>query len=74
MIRTINDRELAAILAGLRLYQAARLGTDPGNVEPIATNEGEFRSLDVHTGHDEVDALCEDLNLAASLTAHIPEV
>jgi hypothetical protein len=51
---TVTDRGLAAILAGLRVFQQTNLF----GVEQIATNDGEFDALK----NDEVDALCLRLN------------
>lgn len=50
----INDREFATVLAALRCYQ--EFGC---SAEDIATNGGEFEPL----SDDEIDALCEGLNL-----------
>lgn len=53
----IDSRQLAAILAGLRIIQATGVS---GQHEEIATNCGEFDVL----GDDDIDTLCEDLNCA----------
>lgn len=55
----IDGREFATILAALRCYQAVGCGAK-GTID-IATNGGEFEHLD----EDEIDSLCEELNLGA---------
>jgi hypothetical protein len=56
----LDDRETAAVLAGLRLFQqAGEKGLDM-DIWDIATNSGETERL----GDDEIDALCEKLNLS----------
>lgn len=52
----VSDRELATILAALRLFQHT-VFLPPG-VTDVATNDGEF----VLMNDDEIDKLCEDLN------------
>ena len=58
--RYMSDREHAAILAGLRCWQAlkARKAPDVSALYSVATNCGEFFALSVN----EIDRLCEDLN------------
>jgi len=72
----LNERETAAVLAGLRLLQEARRVTilakistqgvqavlkDPcGRVQDIATDGGRFKPLNM----TELDALCERINSA----------
>ncbi len=53
----LTDRELGTVLAALRLRQSM-LSERVLDVEDIATNDGEFESLD----EDEIDGLCERLN------------
>jgi hypothetical protein len=54
---TFNTRELATVLAALRLWQqTANRHEDP--LWNIATDEGTLEPLD----EDEIDALCEQLN------------
>ncbi len=61
----VDGRELATILAALRFHQAENLqGTDeiPDQaIRQIATDGGRLESLN----HEEVDQLCERLNLGA---------
>lgn len=52
----LTERELAAVLAGLRLLQEA--GELPSRIEAIYTHDGFFEGL----GHEEIDVLCERLN------------
>lgn len=54
----LNNRELAAVLAALRLYEVAAQADKLGPVEVIATNCGELTALDAK----EVSALCERIN------------
>ena len=51
----LSDRELATVLAALRLWQRSR---HPLDLEEIATDEGSFDCLDT----DEIDSLCERVN------------
>lgn len=53
----VDNREFAAILAGLRRIQETEF-LDP-DITTIFTNAGEFAGLD----NDEIDNLCERLNL-----------
>lgn len=56
----MNERELATVLAALRVYQEAlgmNGGEPPAYVEPIACDGG-LLPLSV----DEIDELCERLN------------
>lgn len=53
----IDDRELAAILAGLRLLQCYSDANRP-EIELVATDGGRFPRLDF----TEIDTLCERLN------------
>ncbi len=66
---SLSGRELAAVLAGLRLYQKALedAGADfaddaalalPEGILDIATCDGEFEALDAEA----IDILCERLN------------
>jgi len=55
-----NDRELAAILTGLRMLQEQ---TCPAHLEDIATDGGRFPPLTA----DEIDALCERLNVIVTV-------
>ncbi len=56
----VSNRDLAMILAGLRLYQMSmeRYGYVPSRIEAVATDDGVHRAM----SHDEIDQLCEDLN------------
>jgi hypothetical protein len=57
MLLTLNDRELATILAALRLWQA----TDSADTEEqndIATNGGNLDAM----SNEEIDILCETVN------------
>lgn len=61
----LNSIEIATILAALRLRQADLSGVagepiraDAGDLDNIATNDGEFDAL----GIKDIDALCERLN------------
>ncbi len=61
---SFDRRETAAILAGLRLYQAVGEGRKSvtqsiADIEDIASNGDEFRSLE----SPEIDELCERINL-----------
>jgi hypothetical protein len=60
-LQTLTPRELATILAGLRMAQA-RAGDgwpdDGSSYRDIATNNGFLRPLTV----EEIDDLCERLN------------
>jgi len=62
---TPTDRELAAILTGLRMLQQQ---TCPAHLEDIATDEGRFPPLTAA----EIDALCERLNVI--VTAPEPRI
>jgi hypothetical protein len=57
----ITDRQLATILAALRLWQDGSAIGDEGSpyLEAIATNGGMLRPL----SNEEIDRLCERLNL-----------
>ena len=55
-IQDVDRFELAAILAGLRLLQAAP--ALPPGIEKIATDCGDFEPLD----DERIDALCERIN------------
>jgi hypothetical protein len=57
---TLNDREIAAVLTGLRLYQGTDImgRSDGPALLDIATNGDAFDALDL----DDVDALCERIN------------
>lgn len=55
----LSDRELAAVLAGLRMLEtAAEEHTLDDDIEDILTNGDAFEPLDP----DEIEALCERLN------------
>lgn len=54
----VDDRELAALLAGLRLLESSP-GADSPGIALVATDGGRFRRL----GVEEIDALCDRLNL-----------
>lgn len=56
----MNKRELGAVLAALRYWQLSLTGESLrlGELEAIATNEGEHSALTA----DEIDVLCEKLN------------
>ena len=63
----LDDRETAAVLAGLRMLQARRLGvvTIAGSdleasIDDIETDGGGLEAM----GADEIDDLCERLNQA----------
>lgn len=53
----LDARELGAVLAGLRTWQAMSDGA-PDGIADIADGCGEFEPLDA----DEIDALCERIN------------
>jgi len=57
MKQSLNQRELATVLAALRYWQREGLNSS-GHEQEIATNEGEFPSLNAM----EIDALCERIN------------
>ena len=59
MSLSVTPRELATILAALRLWQEQ--DAPPARQYDIATDCGEFEPL----GNDEIDALCEQLNVQA---------
>lgn len=52
----LDERELATILAALRLFQ--RTVFIPPEISDIATDEGEFQMME----DSEIDQLCEYLN------------
>lgn len=54
----LNDREIAAVLAGLRMLQAAPNAARE-NVADVFTNGGTLEAL----SEAEIDALCERLNI-----------
>jgi hypothetical protein len=56
----LNDRELASVLAGLRLVQHYNDGTKPHytGIEAILSNDEEFEAL----SNEEIDVLCMRLN------------
>jgi hypothetical protein len=67
MAEKLNDRELGAVLAGLRLLQGLRedrVQTGSAeldvSIDDIETSSGEFEPLTV----DEIDGLCERMNCA----------
>ena len=67
MAEKLNDRELGAVLAGLRLLQGLRedrVQTGSAeldvSIDDIETSSGEFEPLTV----DEIDGLCERMNRA----------
>ena len=67
-MNTLNPRELGTALAALRLWQ--RLGDRHGGPEmAIATNEGAFAPLT----EDEIDGLCERVNIGGSYEDATPE-
>lgn len=53
----LNERELGAVLAGLRTWQAMSDGAPP-EIDDIADGGGAFDPLDA----DEIDELCERIN------------
>ena len=58
----MNARELATVLAALRLYQQQlemNGGAPPQDVEDVATNGFEFEPMTT----EEIDGLCEGLNM-----------
>lgn len=59
---TLNTRELAAVLAGLRLVQAELPRSEflPQGVHDIFDNGGTITPLT----EDEIDSLCEAINCA----------
>ncbi len=63
-VATLNNRELAAVLAGLRLVQRElpRSTYLPQGVQDIYDDGGSITPLDEY----EIDDLCEALNLAES--------
>lgn len=54
---TLNNRELGAVLAGLRLLQD-NLGNLDSDIEAIATEGGTQEVL----SHEEINVLCERIN------------
>ena len=56
--RQLDERELAAVLAGLRQYQSNGRIDGILECEEIATGGGAFESL----SREEIDVLCERLN------------
>lgn len=56
-VPNLTDRELGAVLAGLRLWQAWEASADE-SLRDIADGGGAFAPL----SDDEIDALCERLN------------
>jgi len=62
MLLSITPREFATILAALRYWQANDRNTASKAPEyDIASDSGEFEPL----GNDEIDTLCEQLNVRA---------
>ena len=55
----MTARELATVLAALRYYQNSPSIGEPSYVNDIATGNGAFE----HMTADEIDDLCEKLNL-----------
>lgn len=57
---TLNERELATVLAALRHYERyiVACGARPADVDEIATDGDTLTALNV----DEIDALCERIN------------
>ena len=55
-----NSRELASVLAGLRMLQNHILGSNPDNLDfdDIRTDAGSLKPLTI----DEIDGLCMRLN------------
>ncbi|MGD9613819.1 MAG: hypothetical protein AB7H90_01330 [Alphaproteobacteria bacterium] len=70
----LPDRELAAVLAGLRLLQCGYVASgdpdDQAGIELIASNNGALVPLD----DDEIDALCERLNSGGMVTSITDEL
>lgn len=64
-MHTMNARELASVLAGLRMLQHAITGTvaDKDGIADIRTDSGELEPLSA----DEIDTLCERLNSGSLL-------
>lgn len=62
----VDERQLATILAALRLWQDKRLnrGPDMAALREIATDAGQFEGLTA----DEIEALCEEINLGEEAT------
>jgi len=66
MLLSVSTREFATILAALRYWQANERNTASEAVEyDIASDGGQFEPL----GNDEIDALCEQLNVRATATS-----
>lgn len=61
MIASLTDRELAQVLAALRLYQ--RLAVHSADLCDVATDGGSHEPM----SPDEVDDLCERLNLGTTV-------
>ena len=62
MFLNVTSREFATILAALRFWQASDRNTATNAPEyDIASDSGEVEPL----GNDEIDALCERLNVRA---------
>ena len=59
MLLSVTPREFATVLAALRLWQEQ--DAPPARQYDIATDCGEFEPL----GNDEINALCERLNVGA---------
>lgn len=57
----LNQRELAAILAGLRLYQEVCDGGLNLDIWNIASDEGRVERLNAA----DIDTLCESINMSA---------
>lgn len=54
----LTDRELATVLAALRLWQSQDGGETNSELNAIASNEGQCEPLT----EEEIDDLCERLN------------
>lgn len=54
----LDVKEIAAVLAGLRLLQTHYGELKGTGIEDIFTNGGEFRGL----GYYDIDALCQRIN------------
>ncbi|MCW8129365.1 MAG: hypothetical protein KIS92_03190 [Planctomycetota bacterium] len=63
----MNERELAAVLAALRFWQAMRGGPSTRDYSDIETDLGKHRSL----SDAEIDALCERLNRDEPVTIYL---
>ncbi len=67
---TLTYREKSTVLAALRLWQSTSTRQIPMNIQDIADSAGEINPLD----DDEIDDLCERINLGPEACALLDEV